>query len=113
MRYLSIYHPEGGVEGGMPDAAHMADMGRLIEEMTAKGVLKGMEPLAPRVQCARVRLSNGQFEVSEEPVRAGGFAILECASLEDAIENCKIFLRVAGDGVSEIRQIVEIGPRPS
>ena len=40
MRYLSIYRPESGVEGGMPSPEHMAAMGRLIEEWTAKGALR-------------------------------------------------------------------------
>ena len=31
MRYLSIYRPESGQEGGMPSPEHMAAMGRLIE----------------------------------------------------------------------------------
>ena len=71
MRYLSIYRPESGVEGGMPSPEHMAAMGRLIEEWTAKGKLISTEPLTPRDQCARVRLGeDGKFSVSDETVRA-------------------------------------------
>jgi hypothetical protein len=110
MRYLAIYHPESGVEGGMPDPEHMAAMGRLIEQESAAGHLVDTQPLAPRAQCARVRLNDGAFTVSDETLRAGGFAILNAASLEDAVEQCKRFLKVAGDGVSEIRQIVDFAP---
>src|SRR5579862_4280749 len=106
MRYLSIYRPESGVEGGMPSPEHMAAMGRLIEEWTAKGSLISTEPLTARDKCARIRLSNGEFTVSEETVRAGGFAMLQFASKEDAIEGCKAFLKVAGDGTVEMRQIL-------
>jgi hypothetical protein len=113
MRYLTIYRPESGVEGGMPSPDHMAAMGRLIEEWTAKGVLISTEPLTPREQCARLRLSNGEFTVSEEAVRAGGFAFLNAASKEEAIEHCKTFLKVAGDGTCEIRQILEFAPQPA
>ena len=49
----------------------------------------------------------------EETARAGGFAMLEAASKEDAIEYCKKFLTVAGDGTCEIRQVLEFGPPPS
>jgi hypothetical protein len=110
MRFLAIYHPHSGEEGGMPTPEHMAEMGRLIEEESRAGHLLSTEPLAPRAQCARVQLSGGSFTVSPESERAGGFALLQADSLEDAIEQCKRFLKVAGDGVSEIRQIVEFGP---
>src|SRR6185369_4058132 len=99
MRYLSIYRPEAGEEGGMPSQEHMAAMGRLIEEWTAKGALISTEPLTPRDQCARVRLGeDGQFTVSDETVRAGGFAFLNAKSKDEAVELCKHFLKVAGPG---------------
>jgi hypothetical protein len=113
MRYLSIYHPEASEEGGAPSPEHMAQMGRLIEEWTAKGKLISTEPLTPRDQCARVRLDEaGQFTVSAETVRAGGFAFLSADSKEEAIELCKSFLKVAGAGTCEIRQILEFAPQP-
>ena len=112
MRYLTIYRPESGEEGGMPSPDHMAAMGRLVEESMADGSLISTEPLTPRAQCARLRLSSGEFTVSEETVRAGGFAFLEAASKNEAIEYCKKFLKAAGDGTCEIRQILEFAPRP-
>jgi hypothetical protein len=112
MRYLSIYRPTSGEEGGMPEPAHMEAMGRLVEEMMSKGVLIGTEPLAMRTKCARVELANGEFKVSAETERAGGYAFLNAGSLEEAIEHCKTFLKVAGEGVTEIRQVVEFGPPP-
>ena len=111
MRYLTIYRPTSGEEGGMPSPEHMAEMGALVEQMTAKGALIGTEPLAPRAACARVSLKGGGFTVSDEPERAGGYAVLNASSREEAIELCKTFLATAGEGVCEIRQIVEFGPR--
>lgn len=113
MRYLTIYHPEASEEGGAPTPEHMAAMGQLIEEWTAKGALISTEPLTPRDECARVRLSNGAYTVSAEEVRAGGFAFLNAASKAEAIELCKSFLKVAGDGTCEIRQILEFAPQPA
>jgi hypothetical protein len=111
MRYLSIYRPESGVEGGTPSQEHMAAMGRLVEEWTAKGKLISTEPLTPRDRCARVRLADGQFTVSDETVRAGGFAFLNAESRDEAVELCKAFLKVAGPGSCEIRQILEFAPQ--
>jgi hypothetical protein len=113
MRYLSIYRPASGVEGGMPSQEHMAAMGRLIEEWTAKGKLISTEPLTPRDNCARVRFADGDFTVSEEAVRAGGFAFLNADSKEEAIELCKAFLKVAGPGTCELRQVLEFAPQPA
>jgi len=110
MRFLAIYHPEAGEEGGMPDAQHMTAMTRLIEQEQKAGHLLATEPLAPRAQGARVRLGDGGFSVLQETERAGGYAILNAESLEDAIEQAKAFLEVAGPGVSEVRQIIETGP---
>jgi len=113
MRYLTIYHPEASEEGGTPSPEHMAAMGRLIEEWTAKGKLISTEPLTPREQCARVRLDeSGGYSVSAEPIRAGGFAFLNADSKDEAIELCKSFLKVAGAGTCELRLILEFAPQP-
>jgi hypothetical protein len=37
----------------------------------------------------------------------GGFAIIQAASKQEAIEHTKYFLQVAGGGESEIRQLYE------
>ncbi len=111
MRYLTIYRPTAGEEGGTPSPEHMAEMGRLVEEMTAKGLLIKTEPLAPRAAGARVSLKDGRVSVADEPERAGGYAFLNAGSRDEAIELCKTFLQHAGEGVCEVRQIVEFGPR--
>ena len=114
MRYLSIYRPEASEEGGTPSPEHMAAMGRLIEEWTAKGALISTEPLTPRDKCARGRLGeDGQFTVSDETVRAGGFAFRNAAAKDEAVELCKAFLKGAGPGTCEIRQILEFAPQPA
>jgi hypothetical protein len=48
-------------------------------------------------------VTDGPFTESKEVV--GGFALLEAKSKEEAIELTKRFLKVAGDGECEIRQI--------
>ena len=113
MRYLSIYRPSTGQEGGMPDPAHMAAMGKLVEEMTKAGALIKTEPLAARDRCARVELKNGAFSVTDVSERAGGYAFLNAGSRAEAIEQCMQFLRIAGDGVAEIRQVVEFASQPA
>ena len=113
MRYLSIYRPTGGVEGGMPDPEHMAKVMQLIEEMSAKGVLESTGPLAPRADCVRLTLADGNFTTAEETVRAGGYAFLHAGSKAEVIEQAKTFLKIAGDGTCEIRLVPDMGPPPA
>ena len=82
MRYLSIYRPESGQEGGMPSPEHMAAMGRLIEEWTAKGKLISTEPLTPRDQCARVLLVTEAAGRECEPRQRGLAHVLGSAHAE-------------------------------
>lgn len=110
MKFLVIYRPETGEEGGQPDPAHMQAMGKLVDEMTRSGTLIATEPLAKRSLGGRVRLADGRFTVSDEAERAAGYAFLNAGSRQEALEMCKQFLQVAGDGVTELRQVLEFGP---
>jgi hypothetical protein len=86
----------------------MARMGELVEEETKAGVLITTGPLLP--SAARMRCSGGEITVMDGPFTESkeliaGFAILEVKSKEECLGACRRFLRVAGDGVSEIHQI--------
>ncbi len=114
MRYLMLYRPgPDSIEGGQPDPQHMADMGRLIEDMTKAGVLVATEGLRPRSDCALVMLSAGKATVSEAKERIAGYALVNAETKEAAIASAEQFLRVAGDGTCEIRQVMEFGPPPA
>ncbi len=113
MRYLVLYRSTASEEGGTPDPQHMADMGRYVEESLKNGSLLSTEPLGIRALGGRVRLENGQYTVSEEDGRMSGFAFLNADSKAQVIEYCKEFLGIAGDGETEIRQIMDFGPVPA
>jgi hypothetical protein len=51
-------------------------------------------------------VTDGPFTESKEIV--GGFAILEAGSKEEAVEYVKEFMKLAGDGVCELRQLYEM-----
>src|SRR5215469_4875110 len=110
MRFLAVYRTaETGVP---PSPENMAAMGKLIEEMAKAGVLLATEGCLPSSQGARVRICEGKFTVTDGPFTetkevVGGFALFQVKSKEEAIEWTKRFLKVAGDGESEIRQIYE------
>ena len=85
-------------------------MTKLIEESMKNGTLVSTEGCLPTALGARVRQADGNVTVTDGPFTeskevVGGFAILEAKSKEEAIEMVRQFLRVAGDGECEIRQI--------
>ena len=56
-------------------------------------------------------MTDGPFTEAKELV--GGFAILKANSKEEAIELTRQFLRVAGDGECELRQLYEMNGEQS
>jgi hypothetical protein len=111
MRFLCLYK-SSKPEGTPTTQQEMAAMGQLIEEMTKAGVLLATEGCLPSSKGARVRLSGGKITVTDGPFTetkeiVGGFALIQVASKEEAIEWTKRFLAVAGDGESEIREVYE------
>jgi hypothetical protein len=77
------------------------------------GYLVAVEGCLPSAAGARVRLSNGKLTVTDGPFTeskeaVGGLPILRANSKEEAIELVKQFLRQAGDGECELRQLHEV-----
>jgi hypothetical protein len=115
MRFMTIYRPADtkSLEAGAPPTEEeMSKMGAFIEEMMKSGILLAADGLLPSSMGARVRLSNGELTVTDGPfVEAkelvGGFAIVRLDSKAEAIELAERFLKIAGDGEAEIRQMHE------
>jgi hypothetical protein len=113
MRFLSIYTPDKKISGVPPSKEHMAEMEKLVEEATKAGTLLATGGLLPiskggaRVRCSgrEITVIDGPFTESKELI--AGFAILQAKSKEEAIEGTRRFLKVAGDGECELRQIME------
>jgi hypothetical protein len=115
MRYMMIYKiantPEND-SGAMPTDAEIATMGQFIADLTAEGVLLVTDGLLETSRGARVRrdgdavtVKDGPFTEAKEVV--AGYAIVDVATKEQAIELAKRFLAVAGDGESEIREMYD------
>ena len=108
MRFLSIY--KTAEKGVPPTAEHMETMQRLVEDGMKAGWLLATEGCLPSALGARVRSSGGNVIVTDGPFAEtkeiiAGFALLEATSKEEAIRMAKDFLKVAGDGECELRQI--------
>ncbi len=107
MRFVSIF--QSSKPPAPPSEAEMAAMGALIEKYMKAGNLVITEPLGGPDSGARIEQSNGQVTVGALTSRASGYAILQADTREECIALCKEFLQVAGDGVCEFRQIVDMG----
>lgn len=111
MRFLSMIRLQE--TGRMPSEQLMADMGRLIEEMTREGTLVDTAGLRPSAEGVRVRLRGGQISTIDGPFTEskeviGGYAVLEAGSMEHALELTRRFLAVHGDSWDlecEVRQM--------
>jgi hypothetical protein len=92
----------------------MAEMGKFIGEAMQAGVVVTTGTLQRKG--TRLRLADGKFTVTDGPFielkeLMGGWAVLQTKSLEEAIEWSKRFLKIVGDGETEIVQI--FGPDDS
>jgi hypothetical protein len=95
MRFMLTTAPDESSEA--PDPRLMAAIGKLSEEMTSAGVL--VESGGLGLKAVRVRLSGGKLAVTDGPFAEtkeviGGYAVIEVASLEEAIDMAKRFLDV-------------------
>ncbi|SEL15363.1 YciI family protein [Streptacidiphilus jiangxiensis] len=91
-----------------PDEKLFVEMAAFVEEMTAAGILLATGGLAP--QGVRVvshgdelTVTDGPFTEAREAV--AGFALVEVASQEEAIELARRFRRIVGDGESVLQQV--------
>ena len=112
MKFLSIY--KTAERTTPPTQEEMTRMGKLIEEGMKAGWLVATEGCLPSALGARVRRSGSNIKVTDGPFTeakevVGGFAILKANSKQEAIELCRKFLQVAGEGECELRQVYEPG----
>jgi hypothetical protein len=116
MQFLSLYTP--AVPGsGPPSAEHMAKMGKLMEDMFKAGVLVATGGILSRQTGMKVTRRNGTFTVEHGPVAgsslmpAGGYALLRASTREELVEHVEAFLQVAGDGTTELIQVMDAPPQ--
>jgi hypothetical protein len=113
MKFLSIYK-SNKPEGVPPTQKEMEEMGKYVEKMLKSGVVLATEGCLPSALGAKLRLSNGKFTVTDGPFTeakeiVGGFAVMQANSKAEMIEHVKDFMKLAGDGECEIRQVYD-GP---
>jgi hypothetical protein len=86
-------------------------MGEFVEEATKAGVVLATGGVAPLNDSAKVTYHDGQFTVLDGPFTEakeliGGWALMECRDLQEAVEWTKRFLVVAGEGECTVRPVL-------
>ena len=86
-------------------------MGAFVEEATKAGVIVATGGIAPTSEGAKLSLKDGEFTVVDGPFAeakeiVGGWAIMECRDLDEAIEWSKRFLGVLGEGEVRVRPVM-------
>jgi hypothetical protein len=86
-------------------------MGKFVEEATNAGVIVATGGIAPTSEGAKLTLKDGEFTVVDGPFAeakeiVGGWAIMECRDLDEALEWSKRFLGVLGEGEVRVRPVM-------
>jgi hypothetical protein len=109
MKFLMTYT---GDPNSPPTPAKMAAIGQFAQEMTQAGVLIMTGGLVRPTKGTQVQMAAGKFTVTDGPFPEtkeliDGFALIRVRSREEAIEQARRFMSVAGDGTGEILQIFD------
>jgi hypothetical protein len=112
MKFMVIVKASAESEAGvMGDAALFDAMGKFNEAMIDAGVLIAGEGLQQSSKGARIRMSKGQYAVTDGPFAetkelVAGFWIIDVKDKADAIEWMKKYPFVEGEEI-EIRKVWE------
>ena len=113
MRYVMMICDEEAVVGLESPTEHAVQPEFVAwqEEVDRRRVVRGGERLRPTSDATTVRVRNGEVLVADGPFaetkeQIGGFTIIECSDLDEAIELAARH-PVAGWGTIEVRPIWE------
>jgi hypothetical protein len=95
-------------DGSTPDERQFEEMEKFVAELSASGVLLAAGGLEPGG--VHVTSLGGAFTVTDGPFAeakevAGGFALVEVGSREEAIELARRAAAIGGDGMTIIQQV--------
>lgn len=100
-----------GGDSAPPDDALLAEVAAFVDEMTRAGVLLATGGLGPGARVAsrggRVTVTDGPFAEAKESIVS--FALIEAASMAEAVEHSRRFWALLGDGEGTIQPV--FGPQ--
>jgi hypothetical protein len=115
MKFFMKTTPDASQPPTPPSPELMAEMATFIEESFRNGTLVATGAMDPRTK--RIEHKGGQFTVTDGPYAEAkeavvGWAIVNAASEEEAIELSKKFWTIVGDGTGTIQRVYDPGEMP-
>ena len=119
MRVMMMLKANKKTETGvLPTKAHLAAMGKLMEDMAKAGVLLAADGLQPSAKGKRVTFSGGKITsvidgpFTETKELIAGFCLIQAASWDEVMEWGKRFAEVEREGETELRPLFEASDFP-
>ncbi|MEO0915551.1 MAG: YciI family protein [Pseudomonadota bacterium] len=115
MQYLALIYAEDGVSPNPGDPEfdeYMQGYYTATKTYEDKGILRGGEALQPTDTATSIRIRDGKMETMDGPFaetkeRLGGFYVLDCKDLDEAIEMAAL-IPDARYGTVELRPVLNI-----
>lgn len=111
MRYLGYtLADEASMPTTPPSPEVFEKMGKFVEDATKAGVVVATGGILPTAMGAKITLKDGEYSVVDGPFAeakelVGGWALMECRDLDEAVEWSKRFLGVLGEGEVRVRPV--------
>ena len=115
MKFFMKTTPDVSKPPSPPPPELMAEMATFIEESFRNGTLVATGAMDPRTK--RIEHTSGRFTITDGPYTEAkeavvGWAIVNAASVDEAIELSKKFWRIVGDGTGTIQRVYDPGEMP-
>jgi hypothetical protein len=119
MNYMFLLYNSEAARDAAPaaDVEHCLQQHRaVLAETDQRGILRGASPLQPTSTAKTVRMHGAQPLIIDGPFaetkeQLGGYYIIDCKDLDEAIAWAKKLPTVGGTGCIEIRALMELQSR--
>lgn len=120
MRYMMLVYANEQAKAALSEEENRESASRvwdIIDEARRRGIFKGADPLEPVSTATTVRVANGKTFVTDGPFaetkeQLGGYFMLECEDLDEALE-WAAKIPACGGGCVEVRPVRDIPARPA
>ena len=111
MRFLGYTLADESAQPTEPPSSEVYErMGEFVEAASKAGVIVATGGISPTAMGAKITLNDGEYTVVDGPFAeakelVGGWALMECRDLAEAVEWSKRFLGVLGEGEVRVRPV--------
>jgi hypothetical protein len=118
MKYVLLIYDDQQAWGELDEqtrAGIYEEYGKFYSTMEEKGVMRGGEELQPTTTATTVRIKDGKTLTMDGPYaetkeQLGGYFLIECDNLDEAIDAAGNIPSVKRGGIIEVRPIAEDQP---